>query len=609
MTRNPLVWALAVTSSACFQANFSNDTRDGSTDDPEMQLFADAGPDGALDARTSLAPDDAGDAAPHDAATDDATDDADAEGDAATDEGDASATLPPLHASCQLRAPHVLPPPPTLKSSANNAYTSWQDDPDVDACDDFDVFLVSPCDELTSCNDDEVCLRPDPDQPGLCSPAYDETPGVLSWLVTSGGRCSAGVTAAVKRAACCAGFVDCSERAKQPGEDCLTHADCEPGLLCAAGDGWEYGICVCPGVDPSQLSFPHCGKAYVPTPWGAEATPRGEGSCIAGSTDGWVEEVIATGRFETLAAAAHGTSIYVLSSGPHSIDETWLHTRDADGGWDSRLFVARPSSSVGIAFDAHDAMHVAACSDNQLFTGIGALDPAAIDDGCIKLDLAIDADDESVIAYNALGDVTAKLARRVTGTWSDVIVGDEGDNRFAPVLTTDAHGDLHLWYGAGYHAVVRAGLTLYSADLVVEQAEQSDMTEGSASSPLVAYTDPLDMTPSIYVLDITDPQATPETAWTRDEWGYGVEPIEPRIAFTATGEPAIAHRAPSGLRYTTRSSGEWTSVPVVPEANQPEESLELIFDAAGNPHIVYAVDLDETLDQELRHAYRGSCPN
>lgn len=606
---------LALASSGCFQATFDG-MRGG-----DASASGDAGrSDGSTEGDES--PETNGTTGGQDAATDSGLPDAEAEsesdsGPQADAGSDAEVALSPWHPSCNTRAPSPLPSEPVLRDDDGDSYAGWK----KLECDDPDVWMVVMCDDAYRCSDTEVCVRPEPSQPGLCASSSIEAPGTLPWLFVNQGTCAVSVPSEVRRAACCPqeqppellwlADVDCGDGPRGPGGECLTHQNCEPGLVCRAEKDWYYGICTCPDVSPEMLTFNSCIESHPPTAWGAIATARDEGSCIDGLSSGWVEEVVAKGRFESLAAASSGSSVYVLSAGPAGELEpqTLLHARAANGTWTHSVFAEKHASGLAMAFAADNSMHVAACSENKLFAGIGALDPTLIDAGCVKLDLSIDSAGQSVIVYNAIGNVSAKLARQTMSGWSTALVGTER-NYFAPTVTIDGDGYVHIWHGTGFHATVRSGVAIHSNEEAILRAEQSDLTQNTGATPLVAFTDPLDLFPTIYVVGLDDTTATPEQAWVRGQSDHGIEPLQPRIVFAPDGEPAIAHRAPSGLRYTKRAAGEWSSIPVVPEVNLPAENLQLLFDAADNPHILYAVDLhgEERFTQELRHAYRGTCP-
>jgi hypothetical protein len=90
---------------------------------------------------------------------------------------------------------------------------------------------------------------------------------------------------------------------------------------------------------------------------------------------------------------------------------------------------------------------------------------------------------------------------------------------------------------------------------------------------------------------------------------YIEEDPVPRILFAPNGDPVIVHRAPTGITMTKRSAGEWSSERVVSVVSAPRPNLRFLFDGKGEPHILYTVETNMTIAQELRHAYRGSCPS
>ncbi len=525
------------------------------------------------------------------------------------DAGDAAAELPPLHASCQSRAPAVLPSEIVFAEDSEDTYGSWRSLP----CDDLEVEMYSDpfnaCDDTSACfYDADGCAQFASGGPGLCIPTWEDGPGEMPWLVNDHGTCGVALPAAAKRAACCLGLVDCQAAPKGPGGDCLHHTDCQPGLVCVGQPEWFYGICACPGVQPSALSFNQCAKAWEPLKWGASPPSLGEGACQPGASPGWVEEVVASGRFESLAATEFQGEIYVLTSVPSFMDGTFLHTRNLDGAWAHTMLDERQASGVAIHAGADGALHVAACMKNQLFADIDAFSAPLIDDGCVTLNQALDESGEPVIVYNAFGTTTAKLTRHASGGWlGPVTVGTAGQNQFAPTVGIDGDHDVHVWYGGGHHAVVRTGVTLHSNEEALPSAYEAHLTEGGGEL-LVAYTDTFDLMQTLRVLPVNDPDALPEEAWVQDQAGFQEEPLEPRIVYAPDGEPAIAHRTPAGITLSKRSAGQWSSERVVAVASQPERNLRLLFDSSGEPHIFYSVDTNFTLDQELRHAYRGTCP-
>ena len=354
MRLSPSLPALTLLLSACFEATFTNspepDAAMGTDEDAssEMSDAATSMLDGDVSDEKETSSDRDGSAALPmlDGASEDGGSDADG--------GDATVELPPLHASCQNRAPAVLPPEIVFAEDTEDTYEAWKALP----CDDFEVEMYSDasnaCDDENHCLfDSDACAQFAPGGPGLCLATWEEVPGELPWLVNDQGSCGVALPAAAKRAACCLGLIDCETTPKGPGQDCLHHADCEPGLVCVGEAAWLYGVCACPGVQPSALSFNQCAKVWDPLKWGAIPPSLGEGACQPGASPGWVEEVVAAGRFESLAATEFNGAIYVLSSGPSFMDGTFLHTRDLDGTWTHATLDERQASDVAIDADAN----------------------------------------------------------------------------------------------------------------------------------------------------------------------------------------------------------------------------------------------------------------
>lgn len=174
--------------------------------------------------------------------------------------GGSGASSPAHHASCASPAPSPLPDVPLINTDAAGRprFDDWRDIP----CP-LDGYLCGAAGAGSSCQSQSLCLESDAAVGGVCTFGDSDTScdGEGEVLGYGDGTCWLCAPIEAHAAACCAalpGF-DCREwpypADGAPGMVCARHEDCEPGLLCgAAGNSKGYGICQCPGANPSPGS-------------------------------------------------------------------------------------------------------------------------------------------------------------------------------------------------------------------------------------------------------------------------------------------------------------------------------------------------------------------
>jgi hypothetical protein len=147
------------------------------------------------------------------------------------------------------------PNPSTSDPTGRPAFDFWRDLPCESVA---DYPLCSPGHLVrTASYECSTCLLLEGDA-GVCAgSSYTES----ELFTFREGACGGNAPAAAKARACCAGTpgVDCRswpfELPSKPGEVCVRHLDCEPGLQCKVGFH-TAGRCLCPEVDINTLQDP-----------------------------------------------------------------------------------------------------------------------------------------------------------------------------------------------------------------------------------------------------------------------------------------------------------------------------------------------------------------
>ena len=211
--------------------------------------------------------------------------------------------------------PRELLPRPALEVAGLDdiKYNAWT----AIGCDDAPVPVQ--CSDYRLCPNAAPCLRiRGAYGDGICA----SQSGGATVLTYAGGDCHAFVSPEWKAGACCAGLagVDCRQwpfdRTSGPGELCVTHDDCEPGLLCTGPSYYSYALCTCPGVELSQVTHPpSCRRTWTQQ----EPSPAMEpGECrYAENTEYSVQALPAEAgtRILSTASGAGGVSLLLTTDG------------------------------------------------------------------------------------------------------------------------------------------------------------------------------------------------------------------------------------------------------------------------------------------------------
>jgi hypothetical protein len=184
---------------------------------------------------------------------------------------DTGTTDPVQHPACaEPLDPATLEPPPASNladPAGRPAFDRWRD---IDC--DIALAAVETCSETDPCSGDVMCLQGTAGGTGVCASSQD----VDIWCDGEGeamgyldDQCWVCVSDEVHAAACCLdpsvdpsldGAFDCRAWPYPangvPGTVCMAHGDCEPGLECGDHAGEGYGICQCPGLNPTSVSPP-----------------------------------------------------------------------------------------------------------------------------------------------------------------------------------------------------------------------------------------------------------------------------------------------------------------------------------------------------------------
>jgi hypothetical protein len=367
--------------------------------------------------------------------------------------------------------------------------------------------------------------------------------------------------------------------------------------LCKVAD-WPYGLCLCPDVDAQALAMESSAFYAPPRSWGAPATKRAVGSCKPATAPGWVDEVVHAGEIGAMAAAANGNQVHVLT-GSELGTQHWI--RAEDGSWSEQVFTDKKASSLALAFDAAGNLRAALCARSELSFVADAIIP--MDDSCLSVNLALAGDGQAALAYYVLGSGT-KVARQAGAEWttrlvSDVLLGGR------PSLTFDGQGTLHVVNDPLIHIAIGSG-----------EPQVEDLGYGTgprlagagAAQPVLVWSDSSDST--VEFMRLNEEPASPTQVWIETDPRVADEPTHPRVTYGPDGKPWIVHRAPGGLSLLREDESGWRSTPLVPELPPLPDWFDLVFDASGAPHLLYVVEpgpIPTAFEQELRHAYQGSC--
>jgi hypothetical protein len=162
------------------------------------------------------------------------------------------------HAACSSALPTVLPDVPSVDVTPTGrpGFDLWRDL----GCGMTDA--LSLCDSTTSCPSSGECLLFGPQ--GICTGLAGSGAGCGAAVIGSeDGKCYGCARFEQHASACCLGLQGFDCRAwpypsdGKPGIVCARHEDCEPGLLCGAGEGEGFGICQCPDAasEPPSPDF------------------------------------------------------------------------------------------------------------------------------------------------------------------------------------------------------------------------------------------------------------------------------------------------------------------------------------------------------------------
>jgi hypothetical protein len=172
-------------------------------------------------------------------------------------EGGHDQVAPIKHAACMSELPTVLPDVPSVDVTPAGR-------PNFDLWRDLDCSMINDvtlCDSTTICDTSGkygLCIQFG--SQGICGIDDDTMCDGGEYVVGSqDGKCQGCASIAQHAGACCLGLQGFDCRAwpypsdGKPGMVCARHEDCEPGLLCGAGEGEGFGICQCPGLNSPPI--------------------------------------------------------------------------------------------------------------------------------------------------------------------------------------------------------------------------------------------------------------------------------------------------------------------------------------------------------------------
>ncbi|MFT3926367.1 MAG: hypothetical protein QM778_27730 [Myxococcales bacterium] len=468
---------------------------------------------------------------------------------------------------------------------------------------------------------------------GVCAP---DAPGSVPFTYRAGG-CHQPVSPEWKSAVCCAGLVgaDCTsapyDKLRKPGETCSHHADCEGGLVCKP-DALGFGLCVCPHVEPQQLSeLPDCRQTWF---GGQEPTPAmAPGSCKPAGAPGWSVESLPAGMGNQLLAA-------VTYSG-----DTWLVTRREENqirvtyGHDQQWYSRDVGTYDVKALDAAvigNGLYIALIADGQLIyvaaTGVDSWSTRVLSEpeqqlapmvkiiaGSEQRPVVLAAEQDAESDFSSVFALVQKVGAGAP-TWDkipeiasvkDLVSFDarggaarlhtlvEANHEIKHRLSVNsvsidgsAGGSTYAGYGAGF--IKESWDTLYW--LSVSQSQNGnaqivlDLLEGGDSVRRPIYTNPTNYPNAL---------STP----------HGASTTEGKL-YTAFRGPVDPLRA--GIFLLEGNTEQASVTRLIDEPFEPLLVVNKPWQAEEEPHVFYearrsSTDDPSVLVSDIRHLFKGSC--
>ena len=123
--------------------------------------------------------------------------------------------------------------------------------------------------------------------------------------------------------------------------------------------------------------------------------------------------------------------------------------------------------------------------------------------------------------------------------------------------------------------------------------------DASKAELLFVVTDDLDPHTVLYVAHEQEGALQRRAIWAQEDPRFvPTDWVHASVAQAPDGTVHVAHRAPSGVALHIVTDSEIRHVRLAPDGVAPL----LVVDREGEPHVFY-----QALD-EIRHAFRGSCP-